>query len=116
MEVRTLVLVLSYLQYLYPLFILYLFFLPLERTAQPQFDVSTSSVKYLPGFGFLPFHLDTGYIGVGEGEEVQLFYYFVKSESDPETDPLILWITGGPGCSSLEGLTMEFGNLLDHNM
>ena len=50
-------------------------------------------------------------MGVDESEDVQLFYYFVKSESDPKEDPLILWLTGGPGCSSLSGLIYEMGKL-----
>lgn len=68
------------------------------------------SVKYLPGFERpLPFQLETGYIGVGEADEVQLFYYFIKSQSNPKVDPLIYWFTGGPGCSPLSGIFFEFG-------
>ncbi|KAF5203786.1 Serine carboxypeptidase-like, partial [Thalictrum thalictroides] len=74
--------------------------------------VSKSIVRSLPGFdGPLPFDLKTGYVSVGESNEVQLFYYFVKSENNPTKDPLILWITGGPGCSSLTALLFEFGPL-----
>ncbi|KAL2892495.1 Serine carboxypeptidase-like 17 [Bienertia sinuspersici] len=65
-------------------------------------------VKSLPGFsGNLPFKLHTGYVGVGKREEVQLFYYFIESEQDPESDPLMLWLTGGPGCSSLSAIFFE---------
>ncbi|KAL7597519.1 hypothetical protein Lser_V15G22918 [Lactuca serriola] len=67
-------------------------------------------VKTLPGLlGDLPFTLETGYIGVGESDEVQLFYYFVESEGNPKDDPLMLWLTGGPGCSGLSGLLYEIG-------
>ncbi|TXG59949.1 hypothetical protein EZV62_014522 [Acer yangbiense] len=81
---------------------------------------SFSTVKYLPGFsGSLPFKLETGYIGVDENEDAQLFYYFIESERNPREDPLLLWLTGGPGCSALSGLVFEIGplhfNIVEYN-
>ncbi|GKC18942.1 peptidase S10, serine carboxypeptidase, alpha/beta hydrolase fold protein [Tanacetum coccineum] len=58
---------------------------------------------------------DYGYIGVGEDETVQLFYFFVESEGNPEEDPLIIWLAGGPGCSNLHAFFFEIGPLKIQN-
>ncbi|KAL2320066.1 hypothetical protein Fmac_029035 [Flemingia macrophylla] len=72
-----------------------------------------TKVEVLPGFeGPLPFELQTGYIGLGErDDDMQVFYYFIKSENDPQNDPLMLWLTGGPGCSSVSAILFQFGPL-----
>ncbi|KAB1214925.1 Serine carboxypeptidase-like 18 [Morella rubra] len=82
--------------------------------------VPCSIIESLPGFpGSLPFKLETGYIGVDEKEEVQFFYYFIESEGNPREDPLVLWLTGGPGCSAISGLAIEIGplqfNMVEYN-
>uniref|UniRef100_A0ACD6A7B2 Uncharacterized protein n=1 Tax=Avena sativa TaxID=4498 RepID=A0ACD6A7B2_AVESA len=73
---------------------------------------ASAVVTHLPGFdGPLPFYLETGYVGVEEETGAELFYYFVESERSPSTDPVLLWLTGGPGCSGFSGLVFEVGPL-----
>nr|XP_025633471.1 serine carboxypeptidase-like 2 isoform X2 [Arachis hypogaea] len=83
----------------------------LLQIAFHQIEAASAKVEYLPGFdGPLPFYLETGYVGLGEtDDDLQVFYYFIKSENDPKNDPLMLWLTGGPGCSSFSGLAYQIG-------
>ncbi|KAJ7958300.1 putative Serine carboxypeptidase [Quillaja saponaria] len=77
-------------------------------TDLPRLVVSHSLVKFVRGFhGHLPFELETGYVGVDDSEDVQLFCYFIKSQRNPKNDPLMLWLTGGHGCSGLSPIMFE---------
>ena len=65
-------------------------------------------VTYLPGLDPQPtFKHYAGYLDASPTKH--FFYWFVESEQSPTTDPLVLWLNGGPGCSSLTGLLAELG-------
>ncbi|XP_028798113.1 serine carboxypeptidase-like 20 [Neltuma alba] len=67
-------------------------------------------VTQLPGFnGIIPSKHYAGYVTVDESHGRNLYYYFVVSENKPSEDPVVLWLNGGPGCSSFDGFIYEHG-------
>uniref|UniRef100_A0A453QTB4 Serine carboxypeptidase-like 19 n=1 Tax=Aegilops tauschii subsp. strangulata TaxID=200361 RepID=A0A453QTB4_AEGTS len=78
--------------------------------SRPAAASASTVVTHLPGFdGPLPFHLETGYVGVEEETGAELFYYLVESERSPGADPVLLWLTGGPRCSGFSAFAFEVG-------
>jgi cathepsin A (carboxypeptidase C) len=52
----------------------------------------------------------TGYYKLSDGVlPKNYFYWAFESRSKPESDPVVLWMTGGPGCSSEVALFGENG-------
>ncbi|KDO83183.1 hypothetical protein CISIN_1g012396mg [Citrus sinensis] len=58
-------------------------------------------ITALPGQPQVGFQQYSGYVTVDEKKQRALFYYFAEAETDPASKPLVLWLNGGPGCSSL---------------
>lgn len=51
----------------------------------------------------------TGWLDIGSRH---LFFWYAQSRSSPSSDPLLLWLTGGPGGSSMVGMMQELGPCL----
>jgi carboxypeptidase C (cathepsin A) len=64
-------------------------------------------VKELPGAPLPLMEIYSGYLNVSSSKF--LHYMFVPSLRDHSKDPVLLWLNGGPGSSSLEGLFTELG-------
>lgn len=76
-------------------------------------DQETDRIKSLPGQPEnVDFNQYSGYVTVNKQAGRALFYWFTESPASraPESRPLLLWLNGGPGCSSVAyGATEEIG-------
>ncbi|KAI4328624.1 hypothetical protein L6164_020960 [Bauhinia variegata] len=70
----------------------------------------------LPGQPPVKFKQYAGYITVNGTHGRALFYWFFESQENPHEKPLLLWLNGGPGCSSIGyGEAEELGPFFPQN-
>lgn len=65
----------------------------------------------------VPFDIGESYAGTlpidaNVSNPNQLFFWFFPSDNPAASDEVTIWLNGGPGCSSLDGLLQEHGPFL----
>ncbi|CAI0411689.1 unnamed protein product [Linum tenue] len=82
-------------------------------TSSPLQDQKRDKITSLPGQPEnVDFNQYSGYVTVNQKAGRALFYWFTESPASrqPESRPLVLWLNGGPGCSSVAyGAAEEIG-------
>ncbi|KMZ68387.1 Serine carboxypeptidase-like 33 [Zostera marina] len=97
----------------FPMFMLFSFLLVAEANDSTQ---ESDRILNLPGqpntTTMASLSQFSGYITVNKHNGRALFYWFFEAQTQSSTKPLLLWLNGGPGCSSIGyGAAVELGPL-----
>ncbi|GAM23893.1 hypothetical protein SAMD00019534_070680, partial [Acytostelium subglobosum LB1] len=68
---------------------------------------SVNELRFLPTYDKDIKGQYTGYLTVGTSKHY--FFWFIESRNNPSSDPVALFLNGGPGCSSMLGALTENG-------
>ncbi|KAL5721504.1 Serine carboxypeptidase-like 35 [Ranunculus cassubicifolius] len=80
--------------------------------SRPESDLVTN----LPGQPAVNFKHFAGYVKLRKEDEKALFYWFFEAQDHVAERPIVLWLNGGPGCSSVAyGAAQELGPFLARN-
>ncbi|WOK93994.1 serine carboxypeptidase-like 35 [Canna indica] len=83
-------------------------------TQKPTYLGQSDLIVDLPGQPQVEFRHYAGYVRINEDKS--MFYWFYKAVKAPSKKPLLLWLNGGPGCSSIaKGALQELGPFLVTN-
>ncbi|KAK6373533.1 hypothetical protein LTS17_008025 [Exophiala oligosperma] len=91
----------------------------LTKRASPKYLTQKTKKFAVNGTGvpMVDFDIGESYAGTlsinnNASNENQLFFWFFPSDNPDASDEITIWLNGGPGCSSLDGLLQEHGPFL----